>query len=176
MGIKILRSLLLSLVIAMSLSSMVFADSMNMDKGTEKKVDGIGVSLSFKKEKAVKGSNDIMITLHDAKDQPITDAKVTATAEMDKGMSMDMKESKPLAITFEKGDAQGQYMGKVDFTDKGKWIVKATVNENGKEKIVDFDVDVAGSGPNWGIIGGFLGVVVVVIVIAAIKKKQTAKA
>jgi hypothetical protein len=117
-----------------------------------------------------------MITLHDSNNMPISDATVSATAEMDKNMNMDMKDSKPIAIAFEKGDDKGQYMGTVNFTDQGKWIVKSTIKMQGQEKNVDFDVDVAGSGPNWGIIGGFVGVIALIIIIAAVKKKKTAKA
>lgn len=173
---KLFKNLLITLVITTSLSSVVFADSMNMDNGTEKKVDGISIELSFKNDKVKTGDSDIMITLHDDKEQPVKDAKVTATAEMDKNMDMDMKDSKPVAIEFNNSDEQGQYMGTINFTDKGKWIIKTTINLNGQEKKVDFDVDVAGSGPNWGIIGGFLGIVAVILVVAAVKKKQSVKA
>lgn len=175
MKYKIVKSLVLSLIIVLAFSTIVLADSMNMDKGIEKKLDGISAELSFKNGKAQTGNGDIMITLHDGNNKPISDAAVSATAEMDKNMDMNMKDSKPISIEFKNGDDQGQYMGSVNFTDKGKWIVKAKIKVQGQEKNVDFDVDVASTGPNWGIIGGFLGIVALIIIIAAVKKKQSAK-
>jgi hypothetical protein len=176
MKFKIIGSFILSLVFVMALLTTVLADDMNMDNGTKKDAGGINAELSFKNGKAQTGNGDIMITLLDSDKKPITDAEVQATAEMDKNMDMNMDKSKPIAIEFEKGDDQGRYMGKVNFTDKGKWIVKATIKDQGQEKNVDFDVDVAGTGPNWGIIGGFLVLMVLIIGIAAAKKKKTAKA
>ena len=176
MKFKVIGSFVLSLVVVLVISTSVLADSMNMEKGTEKTVDGINAELSFKNSKAQIGNGDIMITLHDNEDKPITDASVTAIAEMDKSMSMDMNDSKPIAIKFENSDDLGQYMGSVNFTDKGKWIVNAVIKVNGQEKDVAFDVDVAGTGPNMGIIGGFLGVMALIIIVAAVKKKKSAKA
>jgi hypothetical protein len=176
MGKKAIRSLVLGIIFILAFSSLAFADDMNMNNGTTKKADDTNVKLSFKNEKVKTGNNDIMITLKDSNNQPISDAKVTATAQMDKNMNMSMGDNKPQSIEFKTGDEMGQYMGTVNFTDKGKWIVTATVNVNGQDKNIDFDVDVAGSGPNWLIIGGFSGVIVLIIVFAAIKKKQTAKA
>lgn len=173
---KMMKSLIISLIFVLGLSTLAFADEMNMNKGTEKKVDGIGIAMSFKKDKAKTGENDIMITLSDSNGKPISNATVNATAEMDKNMNMGMKNSKPIAIAFKNGDDKGQYMGAVNFTDKGKWIVKATINVQGQEKNVDFDIDVAGAGPNWGIIGGFSGVIALIIITAAVKKKQSVKA
>ncbi len=176
MKYKIMKSLVLSMIIVLAFSILAFADSMDMDTGIEKKVDGINVELSFKNGKAQTGNSDIMITLHDGNNQPILDAAVSATAEMDKSTSTDIKDSEPIAIEFENGDDQGQYMGSVNFTDIGKWIVKATIKLQGQEKNVDFDVDVvASAGPNWGIIGGFLGVMALIIIVAAVKKKQSAR-
>lgn len=171
-----MKSLVISLIIALAFSTLALADSMNMDNGTAKKVDGINAELSFKNGKAQTGNGDIMIKLHDSNNKPISDATVSATAEMDKSMDMNMREIKPISIEFKNGDDQGQYMGTVNFTDKGKWIVKATIKVQGQEKNVDFDVDVASTGPNWGIIGGFLGLIALIIIIAAVKKKKTAKA
>ncbi len=175
MKIKIFTGIILSLIMVTILSSIVFADSMGMEEGTQKQVNGINAKLSFKHEKVETGKNDIMITLTGSNNQPVSDAVVKATAEMDKGMDMNMGDSKPIEIAFEKSDA-GQFMGTVDFSDKGKWFVKAIINVQGQEQNVDFEVDVTGGGPNWIVIGGFLGAIALIIIIAAIKKKQTAKA
>lgn len=184
---KIIKSFILSLVIVMLFSTVVLASEkdkgMDMDEGIEVKVEGINVELSFTSGKALTGNGDIMITLHDDDDKPITDALVTAIAEMDKS-SMDpkMEDSKPIAIEFKKDDEEGQYMGEVDFTDEGKWIVKVTINAQGQVKNLDFNVDVeepddheADSGANWGVIGGFLGLMALIIIIAGIKKKKSMK-
>jgi len=176
MGNKTIKSLIISLVFILTFSTSVFAESMDMGKGIEQKVDGISVELSFKDEKVKTGKEDIMITLHDSNDKAIEDATVTATAEMDKDMTMDMKSSEPIAIELKSSDEKGQYMGTVNFTDKGKWIVDTTINVSGEKKNVKFEVDVVSGGPNWGIIGGFLGVIVLIIVVAAVKKKQAVKA
>lgn len=169
----IVKSLILSLFIVLMFSTLAMADEMNMNKGTEKKVGNISAELSFKNGKAQTGNGDIMITLHDSNNQPVTDASGSAIAEMDKNMDMDMKDTKPITIEFKNGDEQGQYMGTVNFTDKGKWIVKAIIKEQGQEKNVDFDVDVAGTGPNWWIIGGFAGVIALIIIVAAMLKKRS---
>ncbi|MGE5628232.1 MAG: FixH family protein [Solirubrobacterales bacterium] len=173
---RIIKSLIVSLIFVLGLSTMVLADEMNMDKGVEKKVDGISIAMSFKDNKAKTGDNEIMVTLNDSNGQPISNASVTASAVMDKNMDMNMDKSKPVAIDFEKGDANGQYMGKVNFTDKGKWIVKVTADVQGQQKEMDFNADVVDAGPNMMIIGGFTGVIALIIVLAAIGKKKSVKA
>jgi hypothetical protein len=44
---------------------------------------------------------------------------------------------------------------------------------NGEKKDIKFDVDVTSAGPNWVIIGGFIGIVAVIIIVAAVKKKSS---
>jgi len=66
-------------------------------------------------------------------------------------------------------------MGNIDFTDKGKWVVTANVMVNGEKKDIQFDVDVISAGPNWVVIGGFIGIVSIIIIVAAVKKKQSNK-
>ena len=46
---------------------------------------------------------------------------------------------------------------------------------NGEKKDIKFDVDVASGGPNWVVIGGFIGIVSLIIIVAAVKKKQSSK-
>ena len=178
---KTIRGAILSLILTLGLSTTAFADGMgNMDmaKGTEKSVDGIKAELTFNKDNKVKtGKNDVMITLHDNNDKEIEKATVNISAEMDKSSDMggmNMDESKPIEVTLENSE-EGQYMGNIDFTDKGKWTVTANVMVNGEKKDIKFDVDVASGGPNWVVIGGFIGIVSIIIIVAAVKKKQSSK-
>ena len=178
---KTIRGVVLSLILTLGLSTAAFADGMgNMDmaKGTEKSANGIKAELTFNKDNKVKtGKNDVMITLHDNNDKEIEKATVNISAEMDKSSDMggmNMDKSKPIEVTLENSE-KGQYMGNINFTDKGKWIITATATLNGEKKDIKFDVDVASGGPNWVVIGGFMGIVAVIIVVAAVKKKKSSK-
>ncbi len=175
---KTIRGAILSLILTLGLSTAAFAEGMgNMDmgKGTEKSMNGINAELTFNKDnKAKTGKNDVMVTLHDDKDKEIDNATVKINAEMDNSSNMggmNMDKSKPIEAALE-SSGKGQYMGNIDFTDKGKWTVTANVMVNGEKKDIKFDVDVTSAGPNWVVIGGFVGIVAVIIVVAAVKKKS----
>lgn len=173
---KTIRGAILSIILTLGLSTAAFADGMDMGKGTEKSVNGINAELTFNKDNKVKtGKNDVMLTLHDANDKEIENADVNISAEMDKESDMggmDMDKSKPTEVALE-GSGQGEYMGNIDFSDKGKWVVTANVMVNGEKKDIKFDVDVISAGPNWVVIGGFIGIVAVIIAVAAVKKKSS---
>lgn len=174
---KIARGAIAGLILALGLSTAAFADgNMDMGKGTEKSVSGINAELTFNKDNKVKtGKNDVMITLHDDNNKEIENADVKISAEMDKSSDMggmNMDKSKPIEATLE-SSGKGQYMGNIEFTDKGKWTVTANVVVNGEKKDIKFDVDVISAGPNWVVIGGFVGVVAVIIIVAAVKKKSS---
>ena len=178
---KTIRGAILSLILTLGLSTAAFADGMgNMDmaKGTEKNANGIKAELTFNKDNKVKtGKNDVMVTLHDNNDKEIEKATVNISAEMDKSSDMggmNMDKSKPIEVTLENSE-KGQYMGNINFTDKGKWTVTATATVNGEKKDIKFDVDVASGGPNWVVIGGFIGIVSLIIIVAVVKKKQSSK-
>jgi hypothetical protein len=178
---KTIRGAILSLILTLGLSTAAFADGMgNMDmgKGTEKSMNGINAELTFNKDnKAKTGKNDVMVTLHDNNNKEIDNATVNISAEMDKNSNMggmNMDGSKPIEATL-KDSGNGQYMGEINFTDKGTWTVTATTMVNGEKKDIKFDVDVVSSGPNWVVIGGFIGIVAVIIVVAAVKKKKSSK-
>ncbi|EKQ55798.1 MULTISPECIES: FixH family protein [unclassified Clostridium] len=178
---KTIRGAVLGLVLTLGLSTAAFAagmEDMDMGQGTQKSSNGINAELTFNKDNKVKtGKNDVMVTLHDSNNKEIDNANVKISAEMDKSSDMggmNMDKSKPIEATLE-SSGKGQYMGNIDFSDKGKWIVTANVMVNGEKKDVQFDVDVASSGPNWGIIGGFIGVVAAIIIVAVVKKKQSSK-
>ncbi|GKU27556.1 hypothetical protein CFOLD11_43830 [Clostridium folliculivorans] len=168
---KTIRGLVVSLMLVLVSSTTALADEMNMGKAISKSVDGITAELSFKDEEAKTGKDQIMITLHDSNDKEIDNADVTIIAKMPQDDSMKMDSNKPITIKLEKSE-KGQYMGDINFTDKGKWTVTADITVQGEKKSMDFDVNVVSGGPNWIIIGGFLGAIVLIIVVAAIKKKQ----
>jgi hypothetical protein len=178
---KTIRGAVLSLILTLGLSTSAFAagmGDMDMSKGTEKSVNGINAELTFNKDNKVKtGKNDVMVTLHDNNNKEIENADLKISAEMDKNSDMggmNMDKSKPIEATLE-SSGSGQYMGNIDLSDKGKWIVTANVMVNGEKKDIQFDVDVASGGPNWVVIGGFIGVVSLIIIVAAVKKKKSSK-
>ena len=162
-------------MVAMLLSfGMVYA--MNDGEGVTKEADGIKAELTFMDKNVKTGNNDLMVKLNDMNGKPIVGAKVKLEVQMDKAkdsMGSDaMKDVKPQQVDLESSHEEGQYMGKVNFTDEGTWMAKISFTVDGKEKIVEYSVDVAKGGPNWYIIGGFLGFVAIVIIIAAILKKK----
>ncbi|GFP75721.1 FixH family protein [Clostridium fungisolvens] len=171
MGKKTIRGLIFGLMFVLVSSTVALADEMNMGKATSKSVDGITAELSFKDEEAKTGKDQIMITLHDINDKEIDNADVTIIAKMPQDDSMKMDSNEPITIKLEKSE-KGQYMRDINFTDKGKWIVTADITVQGEKKSIDFDVNVVSGGPNWIVIGGFLGAIALIIVVAAIKKKQ----
>lgn len=168
------KTLVGSLLITMLLFSTAFA-STNDHANLDKKVDGVNVDLSFMKDEVKTGSNDLMIELRDSNDKPIGDAEVKVIADMDRtddSMSMDMSNTKPLKIELKNSHEVGQYMGTLDFTDSGEWMIKVNYTIDGKERVADFNINVVKGGPNWYIIGGFLGAIAIIIVLAAIGKKR----
>ncbi|MFT8350615.1 FixH family protein [Clostridium saccharoperbutylacetonicum] len=175
---KTIRGALAGLIFTLGLSTAALADgvgNMDMGKGTEKSASGINAELTFNKDNKVKtGKNDVMVTLHDKNNKEVENAEVKISAEMDKNSDMggmNMDKSKPIEAILE-SSGSGQYMGNIELTDKGKWVVTANVTVNGEKKDIKFDVDVVSAGPNWVVIGGFVGIVVVIIIVAAVKKKS----
>lgn len=176
---KTIRGAIAGLILTLGLSTAAFADgmgNMDMSKGTEKSVSGINAELTFNKDNKVKtGKNDVMVTLHDDNNKEIENADVKISAEMDKNSDMggmNMDKSKPIEAALE-SSGKGQYMGNIEFTDKGKWIITANVMVNGEKKEIKFDANVVSNGPNWVVIGGFIGIVAVIIIVAAVKKKSS---
>ncbi|WP_010233965.1 FixH family protein [Clostridium arbusti] len=173
MGKKLMKNLLLGLLFTLILSTTALANSGGGTK-IEKNVDGIKVDLILSGDTVKTGDNELTIKLYDEKGQPLENANVKVTAEMP-GNSMDdmkMNNSKPEAISFKAGHEKGEYTGNINFSDKGNWTVKTDFTVENQEKMADFDVKIASSGPNWFIIGGFLGVVVIIIIIAAVSKNK----
>ncbi|AJA48624.1 hypothetical protein CPAST_c25550 [Clostridium pasteurianum DSM 525 = ATCC 6013] len=169
---KLIKNVVLGLLFVLALSTTALADS----DGTkiEKNVDGIKADLILSSDTLKTGDNELTIKLYDTKGQPIENANVKVTADMP-GNNMDdmkMNNSKPEAIDFKPGHEKGEYTGTVNFSDKGNWTIKTDFTAANQEKMADFDVKVSSSGPNWFVIGGFLGLVALIIIIAAVSKSK----
>lgn len=174
---KLFKSLVFTLILVLSFSTLAFAAT----TGTQinKEVDGVKASLTFVNEKLKSGSNEFTISLLYKNGEPLPNANLKVTADMDRSTDMrgdGMEKDKPMMIDLKEGSQKGEYSGMVDFKNKGKWIVTATFDLQGQEKTIEFDVNVESSGPNFLIIAGFSGVIILIIVIAAINKKKSIKA
>ena len=88
------------------------------------------------------------------------------------GMS-GMSASDMTIISLKSSSIKDKYTGMVNLKSTGKWIVESTINVQGQEKTIDFNINV--QTPNFLIIGIFSGVVVLILVIAAINKKKSIK-
>lgn len=169
---KIIKNLILGSILILTLSTSALASTVGTK--VEKTVDGIKVDLILSSEKVKTGENELRIMLHDDKGQSVDNANVKITADMsgsDMG-GMKMENSKPMSIELKPGAEKGEYEGKVNFSDKGKWKVKTDFTVNNAEKMTDFDVDVASAGPNWFVVGGFSGVIVLIVVLASVMKNK----
>ncbi|OAA90617.1 FixH family protein [Clostridium ljungdahlii] len=176
---KLIKRLSIISALVLTLSTSVLAAGGG--KNIEQQVDGVKATLTFTEDKVKTGENKLTLKLYDDKDKPIVNANVNVSVEMDKdSMSdMNMDSSKSDIVQFKKGYKDGEYVGTVKFSDKGKWKVKTNFMASNGEKMADFNVDVISSGPNWFVVGGFLVVITLIIVIAGItkkKKKKTIKA
>ncbi|KZL91461.1 FixH family protein [Clostridium magnum] len=170
---KSIKKLSIISALVLTLSTSVLADGSG--KKIEQKVDGVTATLILPGDTAKTGENELTVKLYDDKDKPVTDANVKVVAEMESDGDMsshNMKEAKPEVIDLKKGHEDGEYVGTVKFSDKGHWKVKTSFAVNNTEKMADFDVDVISGGPNWLVIGGFLGATALIIVTAAISKKN----
>ena len=177
MKFKLLKSVLLSLILVLSFSTFAFASTTGIQ--INKEVNGVKASLNFASEKLKPGNNEFVISLLDKNNQPITNSNLKVTADMDRSTDMSgdgMTKNKPMMIDLKKSSKMGEYSGMTDLNAKGKWIIKATFDVQGREKTIDFDFNVQSAGSNFLIIGGFSGVVVLIILIAAISKKRSIKA
>ncbi|WP_058953799.1 FixH family protein [Clostridium tyrobutyricum] len=172
MGKKMIKNLIVTLFFTLILSTTALADS----NGTkiEKNVDGIKADLILSSDTVKIGDNNLTIKLYDEKGQPLQDANVKVIADMSGGSmdNMNMDNSKTEAVNFKSADQKGEYTGTINFSDKGNWTLKTSFTSKNQEKMADFNVKVINPGPNWFIIGGFLGAVILIIIIAGILKNK----
>ncbi|NMM63327.1 FixH family protein [Clostridium sp. P21] len=169
---KLIKKLSIVSALVLTLSTSVLADGTG--KMIEQTVDGIKSTLMLTGDKAKTGENQLTLKLSDDKNNPINNADVKVSVEMDKGSmgDMSMDASKPETIQFKKGHEDGEYVGTVKFSDKGEWKVKTSFMTGSVEKMADFNVDVVSSGPNFLVVGGFLVVTALIIITAGISKKN----
>ncbi|MCH3962728.1 MAG: FixH family protein [Clostridium sp.] len=169
---KLIKNSIMALFFTLILSAAVLADG----SGTkiEKNVDGIKIDLISSGDTVNVGNNTLTIKLYDKKGQPLENANVKVTADMPKDNmdNMNMDDSEPETVDFKEGHEKGEYTGALNFSDKGDWTIKTNFTAEGQEKMADFDIKVVSSGPNWFVIGGFLGAVVLIIIIAGILKNK----
>ena len=146
-----------------------------------KQINEYKVVLSFMSPTVKTGPNEIMVRLRDAQDKPVENVKITLTADMDRGASMaghGMEMQKQIVLELQPAhemEKMGDYMARIEFSDKGKWLLHAVFDVGGKNNQVDFEVQVSSAGPNGLLIGGFLALIVLVILIAGIAKRKRNK-
>jgi putative ABC transport system permease protein len=186
-NLSLVISLVLGLILLFSFTEE--AQASGGDTPIEKKVqevDGYEVQLGFVAGKALTGDNEIQIELHDAQDQPVSDARVIITAEMSAvtGKKMGMgtqtestsnggaNSEEGKEVELKAGKEPGEYEGEVEFDDEGQWLVKVQFAVQGQEKSTTFAVDVIKAGPNWYVLWGFLVVNIAIITVAAVTRRK----
>ena len=193
-GIKGMVGAVLGVVIVISISSsFVLADTMGNttmqqsttaastsasgNTATQQDPSNTTAELKFAGEKAAMSDKTFKLILMDANGQPITGAQVKITFDMVKNGMNDMSMHDPEVVTLAPGSQAGEYTGDINLYSHGAWSANIEYTSNGITQSTQVNFDVANSGPNWIIIGGFIGAVAVIIVAAAIlKKKKSAKA
>ena len=186
---SLLKNLLLGLATVLLIlgSSGLALASGGDDVLFKKAVDGLTVELSFGPEHAKTGNNPLIVKLHNAEGEPVSNSQVRVTASMpmdatrptstSSHSTTDMgSKADPLKMDLKAGREAGEYEGVVDFSNEGEWLVKVSFANAGQQKEVDFtvDVDAVQSGPNWVILGGFVGVIGAVVVAAGVMKRKSA--
>lgn len=192
-GIKGMVGAVLGVVIVISISSsFVLADTMGNttmqqsttaastsasgNTATQQDPSNTTAELKFAGEKAAMSDKTFKLILMDANGQPITGAQVKITFDMVKNGMNDMSMYDPEVVTLTPGSNAGEYTGDINLYNHGAWTAMVEYAANGKTQSTQLNFDVENSGPNWIVIGGFIGAVAVIIVTAAVlKKKKSAK-
>jgi len=122
------------------------------------------------------GENVVTVHLKDkATGEGVAKASIRLEAAMDesdKSMKMESHQG-PQVIDLIAGGNPGDYSAKVTFSDPGPWKIKLTFTASGVEDAQTFDLRVVKSGPNWVIIGGFLGAILLIIIAAVLVKSRS---
>lgn len=186
-------------IIALSVAMLFsFANPILADGGPHEevsKVDGYRVKLSFTDGAAQVGSNKLKIEIKDVLNQPVSNSKVTVTAELYKaaatssnssGHGMDMGEKKSptpevtpketLARTVKTemmaGSNPGEYDGEMNLEETGHWMIQVEFLILSRERVAEFPIEVYGKPNTLGILGSFLGINVIIITVAAVIRKK----
>lgn len=136
------------------------------------------VTMAFDGGHATRGLNGVTVNLRDSTGVALESDTVKVTLRMDPSANMgshSMLNLDPRTVEMGRGMARGEYTGRVEFTDPGMWLVTASFDLSGKESEVTFDVDIAGGGPNWLILGGLGGAMALVIIVAAVARKRKSR-
>ncbi len=176
-----------TLMVVASLASLLlatgvaYADEFKGESQT-KTTGTVQVEFITEAEGTIVGESHIAVQLKDtATGQPIVRDSVQVELTMDEGDSSmnhgSMSNQKPVLANLKaSAEAPGKYSGKVPFTDAGDWKATVLVDGNGARGPVSFGVHVVSSGPNWLVIGGFIGVLALVVVAAAMAKRKGSSA
>jgi|GEM_PF-1749537 len=184
MAAVIVTSIFSSAVMASDMGSTAMPQSTTAapaaDMGSEtaqQDASNTKAELKFAGEKAAMSDKTFKLILMDANSQPISGAQVKVTFDMVRNGMNDMSMHDPEVVTLTPGSNAGEYTGDINLYNHGAWTAMVEYAANGKTQSTQLNFDVENSGPNWIVIGGFIGAVAVIIVTAAIlKKKKSAKA
>ena len=149
-------------------SSAAFADS---PSGTTNKVDNFHVTLEFEKNPISSGGNSFKIELTDDKEVAVAGAQIKVTFDMDRTKMDVMGMDEPIVVTLTEGES-GEYSGTADLSKNGDWMAKTNIKIQGQDINTQFNFGVVNTGPNWMVIGGFLGFMGVAVIVAFIVKKR----
>jgi hypothetical protein len=119
------------------------------------------------------GENEIKVIITQD-DKPAKSLAVTLAAEMDMSdASMNMSHGeteKPIAQSLSE-IKDGEYSGTLNFEGDGKWLLTVQF----LDQKTSAEVMIKRSGPNWLVVGGFLGIIFAIILTAGILKHKEAK-
>ncbi len=194
--LTIIKILLLSLILVLSIANPVLADA-DEARHEEKVVDGYTVKLTFVEGDVQMGHNEINIRINDPQGQPVTNAMVTVIAELyeesptdtnsagNGGMNMSSAQNssspsvKPIETVkaeLEAGLNTGEYKGEVDLSQAGHWMITALFKLQQQEKSVEFEIVLQKSGPNWYVLSGFFVLIAAFIVGGILTKRKSVNA
>jgi hypothetical protein len=175
--IALVATLLASLMLV---SGIAYADE-SKGKSETKAAGPIQVEFITPPEGAVVGANQIALHLKDtATGQPVVRDSVRVQLSMDGGDMSHMNhgavsnQSPLTADLLAARDEPGYYSGKVNFTDAGDWKANVVLDPRNPQGSASFGVHVINksSGPNWLIIGLFVGIIGAVALVAFVMKSR----
>lgn len=156
-------------------------------------VDGYTVALAFPDDAIQTGSNDVIVTIHDAAGQPVTGAVVklaaiaraaSAGGHGDTHGASDAESHSddhagegqgysPIPTQLEAGPAAGAYRGPLFFAEPGIWTVAIAFTMQEEARAATFAVPVVQARPRLLVLGGFATVNGLVLLAAAVLKRNT---
>ena len=165
---KLIKSVAVISSFILIFSSAAFADS---PSGITNKVDNFHITLEFEKNPISSGGNNFKIELTDDKEVAVAGAQIKVTFDMDRTKMDVMGMDEPIVVTLAEGET-GEYTGTADLSKNGDWMAKTNIKIQGQDINTQFNFGVVNTGPNWMVIGGFLGFMGVAVIVAFIVKKR----